>query len=610
MPFDVDQLKQFPTQPGVYLMKDAEGKVLYVGKAKNLRARVKQYFVPGRDGREMVPFLTAQVVMIDTVVVTSEKEALILENNLVKQHWPKYNALLKDDKTFFSLMINHKHEWPMLRIVRFKGKPPAGNLYFGPYAHGYAARQTLELLRHLFPLRQCSDRELLSRTRPCILYDLKQCIAPCVLKCTHEEYGRLVKKVIDFLRGHDAAILKELKAELAEAVEKLAFEKAERLHQTILYIEKTLEKQKVEQAGMADLDVIALYREADRVALSQLIFREGKLMNSNDRFFNHNAQTDEELLSSFVVQTYTVQDFLPHEIALPVSLPEADALSQVISAGKKRHVLILNPQRGNKKSLVEMAEANAKARFFREKEETNQKEQILLGLEETFRLTNYPKRIECFDNSNISGTEPVSVMVVYSDGEKDTKQYRKYTLRNTAPSDDYGALKEVLERRYKRAKIDENLPDLIVIDGGKGHLNLALEVLSNLDVSTVDVIAVAKEEGRHDRGMTAEQIFLPDTPAPHILKPNSPLLFFLQRVRDEAHRFAISFHRLRRKKKSLSSTLDTLPGIGPVKKQRLLRHFGSLKRILDATPEQWREIPSITQKDIDTLSALRDKRSI
>jgi len=607
MLFDVEQLKHFPTQPGVYLMKDGEGKVLYVGKAKNLRARVKQYFVKGRDGREMVPYLTAQIVTIDTLVVTSEKEALILENNLVKQHWPKYNILLKDDKTFFSLMINHRHLWPMLRIVRFKGKPPPGNLYFGPYAHGYAARQTLELLRHLFPLRQCSDRELVSRTRPCILYDLKQCIAPCVNKCTHEAYDHLVKQVINFLRGSDAAILKELKAELEQAIEKLAFEKAERLHQTIQYIEKTLEKQKVEQAGMADLDVIALYREADQVALSQLIFREGKLMYSNDRFFAHSAQMDEELLSSFIIQTYLTEELLPHEIAIPVSLPDSASLSQIVSAGKKRGVEILVPQRGNKKALIEMAQENAKARFHRESEAIHQKEQILLGLEETFHLTNYPEKIECFDNSNISGSEPVSAMVVYVDGEKDTKQYRKYTLKNTEPSDDYGALQEVLERRYKKAKEDENLPDLIIIDGGKGHLNLALKVLSALDISTVDVISVAKEEGRHDRGMTAEQIFVADTTEPYTLNAHSPLLFFLQRVRDEAHRFAITFQRHRRKKKSLSSTLDTLPGIGPIKKQRLLRQFGSLKRILAATPEDWAKVPGITKKDIQTLSELKDK---
>lgn len=280
MLFDTSQLSDFPPLPGVYLMKNDEGKILYVGKAKNLRMRVKQYFTPGRDGREMVPYLIAQVTAIDTIVVSSEKEALILENNLIKKHRPKYNALLKDDKTFFSLMINQKHPWPMLRVVRFKGKPPAGNLYFGPYAHGHAARQTLELLRHLFPLRQCSDRELVSRTRPCILYDLKRCIAPCVNKCTTQEYQKLVNRVIKFLRGHDSSILKELKAEMEQASEALNFEKAARLYQTIQNIEKTLEKQKVEKAGLEDLDVLGLYREADRVALVQLIFREGKLLNS------------------------------------------------------------------------------------------------------------------------------------------------------------------------------------------------------------------------------------------------------------------------------------------------------------------------------------------
>ena len=602
MVFDTDQLARFPTLPGVYLMKNDAGKVLYVGKAKNLRVRVKQYFVPGRDGRQMVPYLTAQIVSIDTIVVSSEKEALILENNLIKKYRPKYNALLKDDKTFFSLMINHKHLWPMIRVVRFKGKPPAGNLYFGPYAHGYAARQTLELLRHLFPLRQCSDRELVSRTRPCILYDLKRCVAPCVRKCTEEEYAQLVEHVIQFLRGHDAHILKELKTQMEQASEALEFEKADRLHHTIQYIEKTLEKQTVEKAGLEDLDVIGIFREADRVALSQLIFREGKLMNAHDRFFPHNAQSDEALLSSFIVQTYTDQEQLPHRIILPIELKEALTLSGLISADKKRSCTLTNPKQGNKLALLKMAETNAHARFAREKEAKNLKEQILIEMEESFKLTNFPERIECFDNSNISGSEPVSAMVVFTDGEKDSKRYRKYKIREAAASDDYGALKEVLSRRYRRAKEEDNLPDLIIIDGGKGHLNLALDVLSSLDVSTVDVIAVAKEKSRHDRGMTAEQIFLPDESAPRILKPNSQVLFFLQRVRDEAHRFAITFQRDRRSKKSLASGLDTLPGIGPIKKKRLLRHFDSFKRILEAGPKEWKQVAGITKRDIETLS--------
>lgn len=609
MPFDAAQLQKFPTLPGVYLMKNRAGKVLYVGKAKNLRERVKQYFVPGRDGRVMVPYLTAQVEHIDTLVVTSEKEALILENNLIKQHRPYYNALLKDDKTFFSLMINHKHQWPLLRVVRFKGKPPAGNLYFGPYAHGFAARQTLEFLRYLFPLRQCSDRELASRTRPCILYSLKRCIAPCVHKCTKEEYDRLVEQVIQFLRGHDSAILRELKSAMEEAAENLEFEKANRYYQMIQYIEKTLEKQKVEKAGLADSDVIGLYREADRVALSQLIFREGKLLRSHDRFFPHNAQTDEELLSSFIIQTYVDDEMAPFEILIPVDIKEKETLGQLISTNKKRKVEVVVPRKGNKKALVAMAETNARARFFRERDEETEKEQVLIAIEEAFHLTNYPERIECFDHSNIAGTEPVSAMVVYTHGEKDTKHYRKYALRDTSPSDDYGALKEVLYRRYKRAKEEDNLPDLIIIDGGKGHLTITLSLLRELDVSTVDVIALAKEEGKHGKGITAEQIFLPGEPEPILLKPNSPILFFLQRVRDEAHRFAITFQRVRRGKKSLKSALDTLPGIGPIKKQRLLHHFGSVKRILEATPDEWKQIQGITKKDIETLNDLKSSHS-
>ncbi len=278
MLFQIDQLKRFPASPGVYLMKNAAGKILYVGKAKNLRSRVKQYFAAGGDRREMVPYLTSQVAEIDTIVVSSEKEALILENNLIKKHRPKYNALLKDDKTYFSLVINHKHLWPMIRVARFKGKPPPGNLYFGPYTHGYAARQTLDLLRSLFPLRQCSDRELASRTRPCILYDMKRCIAPCVEKCTKEEYDSLVKTVVHFLRGKNVGIRKELKAQMEQAVESLQFEKADQIYQTLQYIERTLEKQRVEKAGTADLDVIGIFRQADSEVVAQLFFSEGKLI--------------------------------------------------------------------------------------------------------------------------------------------------------------------------------------------------------------------------------------------------------------------------------------------------------------------------------------------
>lgn len=597
MPLDLAKIQKFPALPGVYLMKNEDGKVLYVGKANHLRNRVKQYFTPGRDGRMMVPYLTAQVEEIDVIVVTSEKEALILENNLIKQHRPKYNALLKDDKTYSSLAINHKHMWPMIRVVRNKGKPPPGNLYFGPYTHAMAARKTLELLRSLFPLRQCSDRELVSRTRPCILYDLKRCIAPCVAKCTKSEYDTYVTRVISFLRGHDSQILKGLKEEMKLAVENLEFEKADRLYQTILSIETTLEKQKVEKAGTHDLDALALARQLDRVVVTQLLFREGKLIASQDHLFPHVAQSDEEVLTSFILQEYTDKDALPPEILLPFKIQDQEILEELLQ------LKVATPERGNKKELVKMAETNAQERLKRE-ETADPSEQLLMQMEETLHLLNYPERIECFDNSNTSGTEPVSAMIVYTQGKKDSKLYRKYKLKT---ADDYNSMKEVLTRRYTKAKEEDNLPDLILLDGGKGHLNLALAILSELDISTVDVVAIAKEEGKHTKGMTAEQIFLVGEKEPLMLKPDSPLLLFLQQIRDEAHRFAITFQRERRKKKTLSSVFDTLAGIGPIKKKRLLHHFGSWKRIMEATEEEWSAVKGITKRDIATLKENRDR---
>lgn len=594
MSFDPEKLERFPTSPGVYLMKNSQEKVLYVGKAKNLKARVKQYF--GKtDTREMIPFLLAEVKEIDTLVVFSEKEALLLENTLIKKHQPKYNAILKDDKNYFSLMINHKHRWPMLRVVRFKGKPPTDALYFGPYTNGLAAKETLELLRRLFPLRQCSDRELISRKRPCILYDMKRCIAPCVSKCTHEEYEGLVKNAIDFLRGHDTPLLKELHNEMEKAAELLQFEKAEAILMTIRNIEATLEKQKVIKAGLTDLDVIGLYREADRVSLTQLFFREGKLMGSHDHLFSHNLEEDSELLSSFLLQEYAEKESLPKKILVPLELGEQETLSELLK------MEIITPKRGEKKDLLAMAKKNAEAKFHMQKEERDEKEKLLMQMEEEFHLINYPEKIECFDNSNLSGSEPVSVMVVFEGGEKAKKEYRKYKIRPESASDDYIALKEVLQRRYKKAKEEDNLPDLLLIDGGRGHLNTALQALSEIDVSTVDVISISKEESKHTRGATMEKILLPSEKEPIQLKVNSPLLFLLQRIRDEAHRFAITFQRDRRGKRTLSSSLDHLPGIGPIKKKRLLTHFGSLKKILEASDEEILQIPGITKKDLETL---------
>lgn len=603
MSYNLKNLENFPTQPGVYLMKNQSGTILYVGKAINLRQRVKQYFAtPAGDGREMIPLLVAEIAAIDTLIVTSEKEALLLENTLIKQHQPKYNALLKDDKTYIALKVNNKHKWPTVQLVRYKGKPEPDGLYFGPYTSAFAARQTLDLLTRLFPLRQCSDQELARRTRPCILYDMKRCIAPCVNLCTKEQYDHYVMRTIKFLRGQDKEILKELYIEMEHQAEALEFEKADALLKTIRHIETTLEGQAVYKVLGGDIDALAIFRQGGEVLLMQLLIREGKLLGSRQYNFSHIAEDDAELYASFLLQNYEAQEIIPHEIIIPLNLKDADPIAEIISANKKRKVHIYAPKRGDKHALVKMAYLNAEATFKKEKDLNTIREKTLLEMQEHFRLNHYPRRIECFDNSNISGTEPVSVLVTFTDGEKDKKRYRKYKIKTVADTpDDYATMYEVLTRHYRRAKENNELPDLLLVDGGKGHLNVALRVLKELNIVTVDAIGVAKEQGRHDKGMTAEQAFLPNIKDPLILKRNSPITFLLQQIRDEAHRFAITFHRQRRNKTTLHSALLDIPGIGPIKKRALLRHFGSIRKIKEATREELQQLKGLSEANIDAI---------
>lgn len=605
MPFDVGQLASFSVGPGVYLMKSQSGTVLYVGKAKNLRQRVRQYFVSGGDGREMIPHLVERVVKIETIVVHSEKEALLLENTLIKQHKPHYNALLKDDKSYISLKVDHKSPWPMVRLVRYTGKPKPDGLYFGPYTSAYAARQTLDLIQKLFPLRQCSDQEFARRTRPCILYDMKRCIAPCVGRCTKDEYMAYVQDTIRFLKGQDREVLKGLTEQMLKASESLDFEKAAVILETIRSIEKTMESQHVEHLSGGDADTFGIFREALEVTLTQVMIRNGKIIGTKNYSFSDIAEEDGELLESFLMQQYDIPDAIPREILLPNEVEGREALEEILAGRRGANVSIHRPQRGEKRSLVEIAVANAESHYRREKDARVVREKMLIDMEEKLRLMRYPKRIECLDNSNLSGTEPVSAMVAFTEGEPDRKRYRLFKLKTDVASDDYAGMKEVLTRRYKRAKEEDDLPDLLIVDGGKGQLNIALKILSDLDISTVDVIGVAKEKGRHDRGVTAEQIFLPNARDPLILKPTSPVLFLLQRIRDEAHRVVIGFQRKRRSKKTLGSELDQLEGIGPVKRKLLLLHFGSVRGIKAADEAALREVKGLSEANIQALLKLK-----
>lgn len=595
MSFNPKQLENFPNQPGVYLMKDAQGTVLYIGKAKILKARIKQYFAKGRDGRPIIPYLVEKISDIETIVVFSEKEALLLEDTLIKKHQPQYNALLKDDKSYISLKINHKHEWPMIQLVRYKGSPPSDGLYFGPYMNVGIARHLLETVNKLFPLRRCSDKEL-KRGKPCFFYQIKRCPGPCAGVCTHEEYDKNVKRTIQFLKGQDKEVLKSLYLEMEEASTALDFETAGNLLIKIRQIENALESQYVHQILHRDCDAIGFYRQGEEVLLTQLIFRGGKLVGSQSFNFSEIVQEDDEIIESFLVQHYRAKADLPSEILVPISLKK-EVIEEVISENKKRYAHILSPKRGNKLSILEMAQNNAKATFEKVKNSSKLLEKTLFEIQEKLRLKRYPKRIECFDNSHLSGSNSVASMVVFINGEKTPSEYRKYHIKTAGASDDYGAFKEILKRRYQKAITSNNLPDLILIDGGKGQLNVAYKILKELDIPEVDLVAVAKEEGRHDKGTTQERLFVYNVKDPIALKRNSSILFFIQTIRDEAHRFAISFQRKLQRQSTLKSQLQEIPGIGPIKLKRLLTFFGSVKRIKQALIDELRQVKGISDKD-------------
>lgn len=601
--YDSKKITQFPTLPGVYLMSGEKGEILYVGKAKNLRQRVKQYFIPGRDGRVMIPYLIEKVTDIHTIVVSSEKEALLLENNLIKKHEPKYNALLKDDKSYIAIKITHKEPWPTVQLVRYKGDPDPNALYFGPYTSAHAARDTYELLMRIFPLRDGSGQGGKRFARPCLLCQIRGKLGACCADYTKEEYQQHIVRAIKFLKGQDKEIVRELKEEMQKLSEAMEFEKAAKLLTTIQHIEKTVESQLVDRPLGGDTDALAIFRHGKEAIISRLIFRKGKLISSRHFAFHEIAEDNQELLTTFLLQHYELEK-PPKEILLPIALEDQESIAEIIEANHTNKIHLSVPQRGDKKALVEMAYSNAEAMFKMEHSEHMMREKLLEEMQELLHLKNYPKIIECFDNAHLSGSESVSALVGFTNGVKDTKRYRLYKLRATEKADDYGAMREVLTRRYSKAKETNELPNLIIMDGGKGQLNIALTALEELKIDNVDVISLAKEQGRHDKGLTHEQIFLQNQKHPVWLEPRSALLFFLQRIRDEAHRFVITFHRKRRAKRVVKSDLDEIKGIGPAKRKALLNYFGSLKEIKKATQEELMKVKGISLKEAQAIMKL------
>ncbi len=521
-----------------------------------------------------------------------------MEQTLIRKYRPKYNFLLKDDKSFSALQITD-HEWPALRLIRYREEERQGSLVFGPYTSSYAARSVLRLLEGIFPLRQCSDYVLKNRTEPCILYRIKRCIAPCANKCTREEYADYVSRLKAFLEGKDRTVIRELESAMQAASEKMEYEKADGYLQTIRRIQSLLEKQTVISGTDRDCDVISVYREGCDGVIGNMHFRRGKLTGSTNHPFSGEPGNDEEILSGFLLQQYYGRPIIPQEILVPVNGSSIQAAALLLNETSERKIVIRSPRKGEKRVLLESAYENAKGFFIGEAKKNLRKESLLLLLKEELELLNYPGRIECFDNSHFSGTSPVSVMVPFTEGNYERSGLRKYHLKNKEPFDDIKGMTEVLTRRCTDDKMA--LPDLILLDGGKGQLEAARKVLEKCGIIHVDLLALTKEKGRHDFGAAREKIYKPNRSDPILLDRHSPLLFFLQTIRDQAHRSVLSFQKKTARKKVFSSILDDIPGIGPRKKKDLLLAFKSPERIRKASREDLEKISSLSRKDIDTL---------
>ncbi|WP_342406078.1 excinuclease ABC subunit UvrC [Brevibacillus sp. FSL K6-2834] len=568
-----DKLAVLPDKPGCYLMKNEEGEIIYVGKAKVLKNRVRSYFTGSHDGKTQL--LVSEIADFEYIVVSSAIEALILECNLIKKHNPRYNVKLMDDKTYPYIKITNEAQ-PRLEITRKVLKDKAR--YFGPYANAGAASEVKKLLDRLYPLRKC-------KTMPkqvCLYYHLGQCLAPCVYEVEAAENQRLVEEIARFLDGGHEEMKKQLTEKMQQAAENMEFERAKEYRDQIRSIEAVMEKQKVTFTDTVDRDIIGFSVEKGWMCVQVFYMRQGKMIERDTTSFPYYGGEKEDFMS-YVSQFYfDKQNALPREILLP---EESDPELLAEWLGVKVHA----PKRGKKRELVQMASENARIalqeKFALMSKDDARTIQAVHNLGHILGIGT-PHRIEAFDNSNIQGTEPVSAMVVFTDGRPDKKEYRKFKIKSVEGPDDYGSMREVVRRRYTRLlKENQTLPDLIVIDGGKGQISAAIDVLENELGLYIPVCGLAKDE----KHKTA-QLLYGNPPEPVELKRDSYEFYLLQRVQDEVHRFAITFHRQARTKTMLSSQLDDIPGIGEKRRKLLFQHFGSLKKMKEATVEDFRQL--------------------
>jgi excinuclease ABC subunit C len=587
----LEQLRSLPSDPGVYLFKDKEGKVIYVGKAGNLSNRVRSYFGSASALSPKIQRMVEKVDDLDFIVTTSEQEALILECNLIKKYQPRYNVRLKDSKTFPYLKISVGEDWPGVYVTRRVEKD--GSRYFGPFASAASVRKTLKLIKNIFPFRSCTRRIDGKAKRPCLDYFLHRCLGPCVGAVGREEYRQVIEQVILFLQGKQEPIVKELNRKMKTAAEQLQFEKAAWLRDQIRAIEKVIEGQRIAVTLQGEQDVIALAQDESRACVALFSVRNNKLINQEHFIMEGvSGETPGEIMTSFVKQYYASASYIPPLILLQHGVEESAMLAGWLRQQRGGRVRLQVPRRGPKKKLLDMVVENAVNGLRLAQVREMKPEVISSALEELrqkLELPRIPRRIECYDVSDIQGAVAVGSMVVLENGLPRPAHYRRFRIKAVSGINDCAMLQEVLRRRFKRAVAGEGswgiMPDLILIDGGKGQLNAALEVKKELGLDSLCLASLAKEN---------EEVFLPDADKPVDLARDSPALHLLQRARDEAHRFAISYHHRLRGKQLFVSALDSIPGIGPKRKKALLRKFGSVEAIRQASLEELRRTETMT----------------
>jgi excinuclease ABC subunit C len=612
-----------PGQPGCYLFKDKQGGVLYVGKAKSLRSRVRSYFQDGgSDVRAFIPFLRRHAHDLETIVTATEKEAAVLENSLIKERKPRYNVKLRDDKEFLSLRLSLEHAYPRLELVRKPKKDGAS--YYGPYHSATAARRTLNLVEKHFKLRTCTDRELGSRKRPCLEYQIQRCLAPCVLDIDRDLYSQQVRAVGLFLDGRHDELTRELQERMRAASQNLEFELASIYRDQLSAVESARQAQRVVVVSDRDQDVLGIYREGDLAELCVMVVRKGRMIDKVSFSMKKVELPDDEVVATFLREHYgeggSGEAHVPDEIIVP-TLPEGvdgvsewlmERRSEVVDS-RRTKVEVLAPARGPRRALLEMATENAKHTFDEKRRAADDIDERLARVQERLRLPTLPRRIECCDISHLGGADTVGAVVALLDGQLDKKRYRTYIVRSAEPGDDYQAMFEVLSRRFKRGKLakeaagegeqdaDWQLPDLFVVDGGRGQLGVALAAAQDLGLHDLCIVGLAKEKENVVGDKLVDRVYLPGQKNPIPLRPNSPELFLLARARDEAHRFSNRGRTKVGKRRRFESELDSIGGIGPKTRTALLKTLGSLAALRQASDEAILAVPGVTRRHLQAL---------